>query len=168
MRKWPELFGYKSMPSETEISGIIKSYPDGVIFLGDIIKNNRGKVHIYAEVNDSKPILPFFDQLAPSGMLFEVLRTSSNRAKLKNLEDNYHLWGKYQYRSPLSGIDMNDYAGREILSFYAEGHNFSGLIYVFAKEYDKAESEFVKALVIYPGYISATVNLKKLKKERTK
>ncbi len=163
MREWPELVGFKSTPTVNEIEEKINSYANGFAFYAEIIKRNTGKLHIYTDVNDSLAIRPFFDLLAPSGMIFEILGESSNKAKLKNLKENYHLWEKYTFRSDLSKVDMEDYASREILTFYAEGYNFSGLIYAFAKQYAKAKEEFNKALEIYPGYLSATINLKKLK-----
>ncbi len=123
---------------------------------------------IYSDVNDSLPVRPFFDRLAPSGMIFEVLGKTSNKAKLKNLKENYYLWDKYTFRSDLKKANFEDYSTQEILTFYAEGHNFSGLIYAFAKKYDKAEIEFKKAFEIYPNYRSALINMNKLKKERAK
>ncbi|MBU1026729.1 MAG: hypothetical protein KKA31_03250 [Candidatus Margulisbacteria bacterium] len=42
------------------------------------------------------------------------------------------------------------------------------MIYAFNKQYDEAETEFKKALEIYPNYRSAIINLNKLKKERRK
>ena len=118
---------------------------------------------IYTDLDDSKTFGQLFNLLAPNGLVFRFLKTPSLQAKVNNLEGAYKLWAEYQFRSPLKSADMGDYATRELLTFYAEGHNFSGMIYAMDKQYNKAGQEFMKAMTIYPDYPSARINLNKLR-----
>ncbi|MBN2058171.1 MAG: DUF2723 domain-containing protein [Candidatus Saganbacteria bacterium] len=162
MREAPGLMGFKQQPTEEEIQARIASYPNGFVFFHDLIRRNAAKMDIYTDLDDSKTFGPMFDYLAPNGLLYKFLSTKDTKAKLTQLKTTYHLWDDYKYTVPLSTINMNDYSARELLTFYAEGHNFAGLVYVFNRDYSEAVKEFNKALALYPNYPSAMINLQKL------
>jgi tetratricopeptide (TPR) repeat protein len=163
MQKSPQLVGLPDNPTKDQIAEKIASYPSGLHFYQDLIMRNAKDIDIYSDLDDSKAFGQLFNLLAPNALLFKFMPTTSMSAKSNNLEKTYSLWNKYQFRSALSSANMQDYTTREILTFYAEGHNFSGMIYAENKQYDKAGNEFMKALKIYPNYPSARINLKKLR-----
>jgi len=163
IQKLPGTVGLPDNPTKDQIAGKIASYPSGLHFYQELIKNNADKIDIYSDLDDPKTFGRSFNLLAPNGLLFKFMPTTAIQAKINNLEKTYSLWDKYQYRSNLNSANMQDYATREILTFYAEGYNFAGTIYATSKQYDKAGKEFMKALKIYPHYPSARINLKKLR-----
>jgi len=163
MREAPELMGLPDKPTKEQINKKIKAYPSGLHFLHELIRRNAGKKHIYTDLDDSKTFGQLFNLLAPNGIVFKFIKSPSIQAKINNLEQTYSLWDKYQFRSPLSSANRQDYATRELLTFYAEGHNFSGMIYAMNKQYNKAGKEFMKAMKMYPDYPSARMNLNKLR-----
>ena len=168
MREAPELMGLPKEPTEEQIAQKIAAYPSGQHFFHDLITRNADKMSIYTDLDDSKTFGQLFNLLAPNGLVFKFLYTTSIQAKVKNLEATYFLWDKYQFRSPLASAGMRDYPTREILTFYAEGHNFTGLIHALNKQYDLARREFKKSLGVFPNYHSAVINLKKLAQHELK
>lgn len=163
MRESPGLLGLPGKPTKEQIAKKIAAYPSGLHFFYDLIKRNVSNMNIYSDLDDSQTFGRLFSYLAPNGLIFKFLPTTRIQAKINNLERTYYLWNEYKFRSPLTSADMQDYPTRELLTFYAEGHNFTGMIYAMAGQYNKAVKEFTKALNIYPEYPSAAMNLKKLR-----
>ncbi len=163
MREAPKLMGLPDKPTEAQIADKIASYPSGLHFFHDLIRRNANKIDIYSDLDDSQTFGQLFNLLAPNGLIFKFLTTTSIQSKINNLERTYSLWDKYQFRSPPASADMRDYPTRELLTFYAEGHNFAGMIYAMNGQYNKAGQEFMRAMTIYPDYPSARMNLNKLR-----
>lgn len=151
VRRWPGI-----------VTREADAYNSAGEFIADVIKNNIGKTHIYADVNHPLKYQPYENNLVPSGMIFEIIPDPSLKAKRAHLEANMGLWGKYRYRSGLYKAERSDYFTYEILDFYAEARNFSGVIFAMSGEMDRARKEFKEALKLNSAFTPAEINLKKI------
>jgi 4-amino-4-deoxy-L-arabinose transferase-like glycosyltransferase len=140
-----------------------ESYPDGNVFLADVIQKNMGRIGLYSDTNQAPRIKPFCRRMAPNGLVYKILPDSSTRAKLANLEATEYLWNRYLFRSELPAADRRDHFAAEIAALYAESHNYAGIIYALSSQYENAEKKFKKSLLIDPGYSSPRLNLQRLR-----
>ncbi|MFA5113194.1 MAG: DUF2723 domain-containing protein [Candidatus Margulisiibacteriota bacterium] len=161
LRRYPGLVAVE--PSDRAIAARIDAYPDGIAFLADIISTNLDKAPIYVDINSAPEFRAFYPRFAPAGMIYEILPTADQAAKLRALEGSKPLWGKYQFRSPLGSADRDDYFQYEILNLYAEARNYSGVVFALNNRYQEARGEFQAALAVLPDHRNALTNLAKLK-----
>ncbi|MCU0640915.1 MAG: DUF2723 domain-containing protein [Candidatus Margulisbacteria bacterium] len=151
------------------LQGVEELRPDVTIVDGhscspETVTANLGRRPIYFDVSRSPRFRRFLAQLAPAGVIYELLPTAAPNGKLAALRSSRTLWARYLCRSPLEKADLTDYYQLEIINLYAEARNFSGITYALTGRYAAAKQEFLRALTLLPDQQNALANLDKLAK----